>query len=77
MKRKYLFFFILTVYLFISYYGIIWMGHKLLPKYWDILITLPLSLYLMYLGAFYFLKWNDNRYTKYKILSSKLKNNND
>lgn len=37
-----------TVLIFITFYGVNILSHHILPKWWDIIIGFPLSLYLIY-----------------------------
>jgi hypothetical protein len=52
MKLKFKIFFV--IYILLSFYGVNWLASYLLPKWIDILIGFPLSMYLIYKGMIYF-----------------------
>ena len=43
-----------VIYVLFCFYGINWLASYLLPKWVDILIGFPLSMYLIYKGMLYF-----------------------
>lgn len=46
---------IFVIYTFVCFYGANWVAHFILPKWIDIMIGFPLSLFLIYKGAVFIL----------------------
>lgn len=43
-----------VIYILLCFYGVAWLASYLLPKWVDIIIGFPLSMYLIYKGSIYF-----------------------
>lgn len=46
---------VFTIYVFACFYGINWIAHHFLPKWIDILVGFPLSVYAIYRGSLFYL----------------------
>ena len=51
IQKKHILF---TLYVFVCFYGVNWLSHHFLPKWWDILTVFPLSVYLLYRGGLFY-----------------------
>lgn len=47
----------LSIFLFACFYGINWISHRFLPKWVDIFIGLPVSIFFMFWVAPHFIKF--------------------
>lgn len=67
MKRSIKHVIIFSIYILICFYGINRLAHHFLPKWIDMLVGLPLSFYLIYVGIIHYVKSIDNEHNKTNI----------